>query len=59
LRKNEAIDCVNALQKGLGVNINSYDESESFLSKLKMISDPEKKRKIIGNEFIFSFERIA
>jgi GMP synthase (glutamine-hydrolysing) len=41
------------------VNINSYDESESFLSKLKMISDPEKKRKIIGNEFIFSFERIA
>ena len=59
LRKNEAIDCVDALQKGLGVNINSYDESELFLSKLNMITDPEKKRKIIGNEFIFSFERIA
>ena len=59
LRKNEAKDCVNALQNGLGVNINSFDESESFLSKLLGITNPEQKRKIIGNEFIFSFERIA
>ena len=59
LRKDEAIDCVNALQSGLGVNIKSFDESKSFLSKLTSITDPEKKRKIIGNEFIFSFERIA
>ena len=59
LRKNEALNCVEALQKGLGVNIKSYDESKSFLSKLKSIISPEKKRKIIGNEFIYSFERIS
>ena len=59
LRKNEALNCVEALQKGLGVNIKSYDESKSFLSKLKSITSPEKKRKIIGNEFIYSFERIS
>jgi GMP synthase (glutamine-hydrolysing) len=59
LRKSEALNCIEALQKGLGVNIKSYDESELFLSKLKSITDPEKKRKIIGNEFIYSFERIS
>ena len=59
LRKNEALNCVEALQKGLGVNIKSYDESKSFLSKLKSITAPEKKRKVIGNEFIYSFERIS
>lgn len=59
LRKNEALNCVQALQKGLGLNIKSYDESDLFLSKLKSITAPEKKRKIIGNEFIYSFERIS
>ena len=42
-----------------GINIDSYDESEIFLSKLIGVSNPEEKRKIIGNQFIFSFERIA
>jgi len=59
MRINEADECVNALKIGLGVNINSYDESEVFLSKLKGVTDPEEKRKIIGNQFIISFERIA
>ena len=59
LRSNEARDCVNALKTGLGVNIHSYDESERFLSKLKGVTDPEEKRKIIGNQFIYSFDRIA
>ena len=59
MRKDEVIECVIALKSGLGINIDSYDESEVFLSKLKGISDPEEKRKIIGNQFIFSFERIA
>lgn len=59
LRENEAVDCVEALEKGLGVNIKSYDESKLFLSKLKSITDPEDKRKIIGNQFIYSFENIA
>ena len=59
LRKNEAEQCVHALKDGLGVNIHLYDESEKFLSKLNDISEPEKKRKIIGNQFIRSFEDIA
>ncbi len=59
MRKNEVEHCVESLNQGLGVNINSYDESKLFLSKLVGVSDPEKKRKIIGNQFIKSFERIA
>ena len=59
LRKNEARDCVNALKTGLGVNIHCYDESETFLSQLDGVTDPEKKRKIIGNQFIYSFDRIS
>ena len=59
MRKNEVEECVEALAKGLGVNIHAYDESKTFLSKLKGEADPEKKRKIIGNQFIFSFDRIS
>ena len=59
MRKNEVSECVTALESGLGINIEAHDESEIFLSKLEGVSDPEKKRKIIGNQFIFSFERIA
>lgn len=59
LRKNEAEQCVTALQNGLGVNIQSFDESEKFLTKLSQIEEPEKKRKIIGEQFIRSFEDIA
>jgi GMP synthase (glutamine-hydrolysing) len=47
------------LKDGLGVNINAYDESNIFLSKLKGVVEPEKKRKIIGNQFIYSFDAIA
>ena len=59
LRKHEAKDCVESLNEGLGINIHLYDESEIFFSRLKGIKDPEKKRKIIGEQFIKSFERIA
>ena len=59
MRKNEAEICVAALKKGLGVNIHSYDESKVFLSKLDNKKDPEEKRKIIGNQFIESFEKIS
>ena len=59
LRKNEADDCVSALKDGLGVNITSYDDSDLFLSKLSGVVEPEKKRKIIGEQFIRSFEKIA
>ena len=59
LRKHEAKDCVESLNEGLGINIHLYDESEIFFSRLKGIKDPEKKRKIIGDQFIKSFDRIA
>ena len=59
MRKNEAQSCVVALKKGLGANIHNFDESELFLSKLKGKKDPEEKRKIIGSQFIESFERIS
>jgi GMP synthase (glutamine-hydrolysing) len=59
MRKDEAEQCVNALQDGLGVNISLYDESEKFISKLRGVTEPEKKRKIIGEQFIRSFEEIA
>ena len=59
MRKDESKICIAALKKGLGVNIHSYDESEVFLSKLENKKDPEEKRKIIGNQFIKSFEKIS
>ncbi|MBT3217405.1 MAG: glutamine-hydrolyzing GMP synthase [Candidatus Marinimicrobia bacterium] len=59
MRKDEADSCVAALKKGLGMQIESYDESEIFLHKLDGISEPEQKRKIIGEQFIRSFERIS
>ena len=59
LRKHEAKDCVESLNEGLGINIHLYDESDIFFSRLKGIKDPEKKRKIIGDQFIKSFDRIA
>ncbi|OUW78265.1 MAG: GMP synthase (glutamine-hydrolyzing) [bacterium TMED217] len=59
MRKDEAKNCVKALKKGLGINIHLYDESELFFSRLKGVIDPEEKRKIIGDQFIKSFDRIA
>ncbi len=59
MRKNEAETCVAALKKGLGVNIHSFDESSIFLSRLENKKHPEEKRKIIGNQFISSFEKIS
>ena len=59
LRKDEAKACFKSLSNVPGINIHIYNESELFLSKLNGIKDPEEKRKIIGNQFIYSFERIA
>lgn len=59
MRFNESVDCVKALKNGLGVNIQSFDESEKFLQKLKGVVDPEKKRKVIGKQFINSFDSIS
>ncbi len=59
LRKNEADKCTSKLNEMLPFHVNCYDESELFLKKLKGVTDPEEKRKIIGEQFIRSFERIA
>jgi GMP synthase (glutamine-hydrolysing) len=59
LRKNEFVTVQKNLREKLGLNIDAVDASERFLSKLAGVSEPEKKRKIIGNEFIAVFEEEA
>lgn len=59
LRKNEADQVMQALNRDLGVNIIKVDASQRFLSKLKGVTDPEKKRKIIGAEFVNVFHEEA
>jgi GMP synthase (glutamine-hydrolysing) len=59
LRKNEFQSVQENLREKLGLNIDAVDASERFLSKLAGVTEPEKKRKIIGNEFIAVFEEEA
>ena len=59
LRKNEEKQVVNTFKKKLKINLIYVNAEKEFLSKLNNISDPEKKRKIIGNLFIKIFERYA
>lgn len=56
LRKNEADDVMRSLGDGFNMNIIKIDAKERFMSKLEGVSDPEEKRKIIGNEFIYVFD---
>ena len=59
LRKNERELVVDTFQEHLGFNLKTVDASDIFLSRLDGISDPETKRKIIGNTFIEVFETEA
>jgi GMP synthase (glutamine-hydrolysing) len=59
LRKNEAEQVMKTFSEGFNINIIKVDAKERFLSKLEGVSDPEKKRKIIGNEFIYVFDEEA
>ena len=59
LRKYEAEEVMEVFKDGLGMNLVKVDAGEIFLSKLQGVSDPERKRKIIGEEFIRVFERAA
>ncbi|MCA0984400.1 glutamine-hydrolyzing GMP synthase [Halobacillus yeomjeoni] len=56
LRKNEADDVMRTLGDGFNMNIIKVDAQERFMNKLAGVSDPEEKRKIIGNEFIYVFD---
>jgi GMP synthase (glutamine-hydrolysing) len=59
MRKNESDTVVKLFRKNFRFNLIFVDASEIFLSRLKNIVDPEKKRKIIGRTFIEIFEREA
>ncbi len=59
LRKNEAHEVKHSYAEKLKLNIKYVDASKQFLTALKGVKDPEKKRKIIGREFIRVFEREA
>lgn len=56
LRKNEADSIAKLFNEKLKMNFIRIDAQERFLNKLKGVVDPEQKRKIIGNEFIYCFE---
>ncbi|WP_077702564.1 glutamine-hydrolyzing GMP synthase [Virgibacillus dokdonensis] len=56
LRKNEADDVMKVFADDFHMNIIKIDAKDRFLTKLKGVDDPEKKRKIIGNEFIYVFD---
>lgn len=58
LRKNEYADVIAMLGE-LKLQVHPVDASKLFLSRLSGVSDPEKKRKIIGNTFIDVFESEA
>lgn len=59
MRKGESESVIEVFKNQMDANLIYVDASERFLKKLKNISDPEKKRKIIGAEFICVFEEEA
>jgi len=59
LRKNEFEQTLEMLRERLHLHVIGVDASDRFLEKLKGVSDPEQKRKIIGREFIAVFAEEA
>ncbi len=59
LRKNEFEKVQQTLHDKLGLHLVAVDASKRFLSRLAGVTDPEAKRKIIGNEFIAVFDHEA
>ncbi|MBS3817037.1 MAG: glutamine-hydrolyzing GMP synthase subunit GuaA [Candidatus Thermoplasmatota archaeon] len=58
MRKNETEEMDSILEE-MGVNHKVIDAKEEFYEEMEGVSDPEEKRKIIGNKFIEIFEREA
>ncbi len=56
LRKDEFAKVQKTMREQLGLNVVAVDASERFLAKLAGVTDPETKRKVIGNEFIAVFD---
>jgi GMP synthase (glutamine-hydrolysing) len=59
LRREEAERTINAFKRNLKMNVVDVDATDRFLGRLKGITDPEKKRHIVGEEFIRIFEEEA
>ncbi|KJK95925.1 GMP synthase [Metarhizium anisopliae BRIP 53284] len=59
MRLNEFEEVKKNLRDHLGINLTVVDAGELFLSRLEGVTDPEKKRKIIGSTFIDVFEKEA
>ncbi len=59
MRKDESRNVVEYFRSNFDMNLHYVDASDKFLKKLKGVTDPEKKRKIIGNTFIDVFENVA
>jgi GMP synthase (glutamine-hydrolysing) len=59
MRKNESKKIMKMFNESLHLNVKYIDSSELFLTRLSGISEPELKRKIIGNTFIEVFEEEA
>ncbi|BAH18648.1 glutamine-hydrolyzing GMP synthase [Macrococcoides caseolyticum] len=59
LRKGEGDMVMKQFGEGFNMNIIRVDAKERFMSKLAGVSDPEQKRKIIGNEFVYLFDEEA
>ena len=59
MRKGESEEVIEVFKNQLDANLIYIDATDRFLDKLKDIAEPEKKRKIIGNEFIVVFDEEA
>ncbi|MBQ2696446.1 MAG: glutamine-hydrolyzing GMP synthase [Clostridia bacterium] len=59
MRKDESEEVIRIFRDGLDANLVYVDATDRFLGKLEGVSDPEKKRKIIGGEFIVVFDEEA
>ena len=59
MRKGESEQVIEIFKNGLDANLIYVDATDRFLDLLKDVAEPEKKRKIIGNEFIKVFDEEA
>ncbi|QUC64432.1 glutamine-hydrolyzing GMP synthase [Nitrosopumilus sp. K4] len=59
LRLNEEVEIEEMFKENFKVNFTSIDASEKFLDKLKGVGDPERKRMVVGEEFIHVFTEFA
>lgn len=59
MRKNEADEVEKFFKEKQGINLIRINAQDRFLNRLKGVTDPEQKRKIIGEEFIRVFEEEA